>query len=304
MKFLVLLNQSAGTLAGIQQAEAQQRIADGFAAAGAQAEVRFIEMRFLEKHVHEAAQSDVDAVIAGGGDGTLNSIANALAHAGRKAFGVLPLGTFNHFAKELGVPLDLDAAVTALAHGHIEELPVGELNGQIFLSFSAIGLHPEVVHAREEHRRQTGRSKLWALLVALWRILPQPPLHLVRLSARGRTIGARTSSIIICNNEYQMKAFGLHASSIPERGLLNVYVATAPRPLHNVWLMLRAMFGTLTSETAHFHTMALPEMRVDTWRSHKLKVSIDGELLRLRPPLIYRIRQQPLRVLVPAKEAT
>src|SRR5688500_6423380 len=105
MKFLVLLNQSAGTLAGMQPQEAQQRIAGGFAAAGAQAEVRFIDMQWLEKHVHEASQSEFDAVIAGGGDGTLNSIANAIANSGRKAFGVLPLGTFNHFAKELGVPL-------------------------------------------------------------------------------------------------------------------------------------------------------------------------------------------------------
>jgi diacylglycerol kinase family enzyme len=299
MKVLVLLNEGAGTLRGMDAQAARQRIADGFALAGAAAEVRYVDPKHLAQHAREATQSDFDAVVAGGGDGTLNTVADVLSTTGRKAFGVLPLGTHNHFAKDLDMPLELDDAVRALATGRIIDLPVAEVNGKLFLNFSAIGIHPEIVADRERQQERRGRNKWLAMAIALFRALVRLPVHDVRLSSRGHDIAHRTPSVIVCNNPYQMRAFGVEAASVPDRGLLNVYVATRPRALSVLWLMIRAGLGTV-HESRHFHAMALPELRVHTWRERRVKVSIDGEVTVMQPPLNYRIREKPLRVLVPA----
>src|SRR6478672_12020246 len=107
MRVLVILNQAAGTLAASSAGDEPQRIRDGFIAAGVDADVRDVAGAELESVARGAAAEGFDAVVAGGGDGTLNTIANALV-GGSVAFGVLPLGTHNHFAREMRVPLDLD----------------------------------------------------------------------------------------------------------------------------------------------------------------------------------------------------
>jgi diacylglycerol kinase family enzyme len=281
---------------------AEKRIADGFNAAGAQLETRSIDLADLERHIRDASGTDVDVIIAGGGDGTLMAIANAVVKHTDKAFGVLPLGTFNLFAKELNIPLDLDQAIASLARGRIEELPVAELNGQIFLNFSAIGLHPSVVCERDREKSKNRRWKMWATMTAFFRAVARVRTHAVQLTAPGQTVNANASSIIVCNNAYQLKKFGVEAVSVPERGMLNIYVATARKPLHNIWLMLRAFCRLIDHTTPSFLPMALPEIRVDSRRPRPMQVSMDGELLQLHPPLVYRIHEKPLRVLVPAKD--
>src|SRR5688572_1728355 len=104
MKAVVLLNEGAGTLAGLDVKDAQLQIARGFADASANVDVRFVEPRWLRDVALEATRgSEFGAIIAGGGDGTINTIANVVAGSD-KAFGVLPLGTHNHFAKDLKIP--------------------------------------------------------------------------------------------------------------------------------------------------------------------------------------------------------
>lgn len=296
MKLLVLLNEQAGTLAGLDPSAAQDRITRGFADNGADAEVRRVDPARLVDHAREGMNTGVDAIVAGGGDGTINSIANAIMNS-RKAFGVLPLGTHNHFAKDLHVPTDLDAAVASLARGRIVDIPIAEVNGHAFLNFSAIGIHPQVVDERDAVRAKTDQSKLSAMFVALWRVFKNLPAHHVRLSSRGHTFARRTPSIIVCNNPYQMRAFGVEAASVPERGLLNVYVANYATRGNVLWLMAQALFGGL-GRSRNFTAMALPEIRVETWH-RKIRVSVDGEVITMRPPLYYSIRPQPLRVLVP-----
>jgi diacylglycerol kinase family enzyme len=300
MRALVLLNEGAGTLAGMDVAAARELIGRGFHEAGAEVQVRFVDPSKLRAVAAEAAQtSGIDAIIAGGGDGTLNTVASSVIDS-HKAFGVLPLGTHNHFAKDLKVPLDLNEAITALARGRVSELPVGEVNGHLFLNFSAIGLHPEVVMEREAIRENKGRGKWPAMLVAVVRKLRRPPTHRLTLSARGHTIAARTPSVIICNNPHQMEVFGVANASVPERGLLNVYVTTRSKRRTLVWQLARAAAGAIDERTKHFESFALAELRIDA-RKKQLPVSIDGEVVFLKTPLHYRVRPRPLKVIVPAE---
>jgi diacylglycerol kinase family enzyme len=303
MKALVLLNEGAGTLAGMDAAAARELIGRGFHDAGADAQVRFVDPSKLRDVAREAAQaSGIDAIIAGGGDGTLNTVAGAVIDS-HKAFGVLPLGTHNHFAKDLKVPLDLKEAIVALARGTVTELPVAEVNGHLFLNFSGIGLHPEVVLEREAQRQRKGLGKWPAMMVALVRKLHQPPVHRVTLSARGHTIAARTPSVIVCNNPHQMEVFGVADASVPERGLLNVYVTTRSKRRTLVWQMTKAAAGAIDERTRHFESFALPEVRIDA-RKKQLAVSIDGEVVFLRTPLHYRVHPRPLKVIAPAQPAS
>ena len=298
MRFLVLLNPSAGTLAASQSGDEARRIGDGFRANGVEADVRSVGPAELDGVAARAAApgSGFDAVVAGGGDGTLNAVAAALAGTGR-AFGVLPLGTHNHFAKDMNVPLDLDRAVEALARGPARDVDVGEVNGRLFLNFCGVGLHPMVVRHREAQRAARGRGKFVAMAVALLRALRRPPVMRVRIDGPGRNVRRLTPSVIVCNNPHQMQVFGLHNVSYPGRGVLNVYLARSTGWLGLAWLILRAAFRTLDT-ARNFEALAFPELAISI-RRRTLRVSVDGEVVDMQPPLRYRVRRGGLKVIVP-----
>ena len=300
----MLLNESAGTLAASKTADEPGRIRAGFGAQGVDAEVRLVPPDDLEKVSAEAARDEsLAAVVAGGGDGTLNTIAAALTGTG-KPFGVLPLGTHNHFAKDVGVPLDLDAAVAALARGvargAFRDFDVGEVNGKVFLNFSGIGLHPLVVKHRDVQRSVLGRRKFLALFVALFRVLRRPPVLRARIEGGATSVRRITPSVIVCNNPHQMRVFGADNVSFNDRALLNVYVARATNPAGLLWLIVRAAFRTLDN-ARNFEVFTLKDVTIRT-RGRSARVSIDGEVADLATPLVYTVRRGGLRVVEPVGE--
>jgi diacylglycerol kinase family enzyme len=301
MKALVLLNESAGTLADSKSDDALSTIADAFAAHGVEADVRAVAPDRLHAVAQDAARDpSLSAVVAGGGDGTLNTIAAALAGTG-KPFGVLPLGTHNHFAKDMNVPLDLAPAAAALARGvargEARDVDVGEVNGRLFLNFSGVGLHPLVVKHRDVQRSVLGRKKFLALFVALFRVLRRPPVLRVKLESTAMTVRRITPSVIVCNNPHQMRVFGVENVSHPDRSLLNVYFAHSTNAFGLVWLIVRAAFRTLDS-ARKFEAFTLKEVTIHT-RRRSARVSIDGEVADLPTPLHYRVRRGALKVVVP-----
>ena len=304
MKTLVLLNASAGTLAASKTADEPERIRRGFEAAGVDAEVRLVPPAELEQVTREASRdASLAAVVAGGGDGTLNTIASALTGTG-KPFGILPLGTHNHFAKDMAVPLDLDQATAALGRGlvrgELRDVDVGEVNGKVFLNFSGIGLHPLVVKHRDTQRAVLGRKKFVAMFFALLRVLRRPPVLRARLEAGATVVRRITPSVIVCNNPHQMRVFGVENVSYADRSLLNVYVARSTRLPGLLWLVVRAAFRTLDSAT-NFEALVLPDVTIHT-RGASARVSIDGEVTDLPTPLRYRVRRGGLKVVVPLEE--
>ena len=299
MKALVLLNQAAGTLAASQTCDEPARIRAGFAAAGMDAEVRCVEGKDLDAALAAARAERFDVLVGGGGDGTLNTIANALAGTD-VAFGVLPLGTHNHFAKELGIPLDLDQAVAALARGRTADLDVGEVNGRIFLNFSGIGLHPMVIKHRDAQREALGRKKFVAMFFAFLRVLRSLPVVRVRLTFGNTMLRRLTPAVIVCNNAHQMEVFGVANVSYPDRGVLNVYLARSTSRLGLIGLIIRAAFRRLNNAKG-FESLVLPEVTILTGGRH-VRVSIDGEIADLETPLRYRVRRGGLKVIRPAEK--
>jgi diacylglycerol kinase family enzyme len=293
----VILNPLAGTYARAPE-DLPQRLAALFQAQGMSPCIalarRGAEVRTLAcRAVCERSR----LVVAGGGDGTVNAVASALVGTA-VALGVLPLGTLNHFAKDLHLPLDVAGAVQTIGAGHTVWVDVGEVNGHIFLNNSSLGLYPRIVRHRQHQEERLGRGKwpalLWATLVFFYRY----PFVTLRLCLDHTELVQRTPFVFIGNNAYQWDLFKLGTRVRLDAGILSLYLAPYAGRLGLLALAVRGVLGRLRRGT-DFETLCVPEVVVETRRKRVL-VATDGEVRVMETPLHYRIRPGALRVVVPA----
>lgn len=235
-------------------------------------------------------------IVAGGGDGTLNAVAGALLDS-EVAFGVLPLGTYNHFAKDLQIPLTLDGAIEVLLRGNVRAIDVGEVNGQPFLNNSAIGLYPHLVELRERQRRLLGAGKRAAMTRAVLRTFRNLPSLAVHVDAEHAAISAKTRSVFVGNNVYALTGGELGTRSRLDEGRLCVYVTPHLSRGRLVAMAFQALLGRMPRDD-ELRLLHADELWIRTWERH-VRVSLDGEVRRLSAPLHYRIRPRALRVVVP-----
>lgn len=298
MKVAVLLNAGAGGIGSSNCEERKQEILAACEAAGIDAAVHLCEPAHLTETARKiAAARDVDAIVAAGGDGTVSAVAGALiGHTIPLA--VIPLGTLNHFAKDIGMPVgDLADAVRAIAAYQTKRIDVGELNGRIFINNSSIGLYPEIVLVRDAVRRTTGTGKWSAMVRAAARVLRRFPLLRVRIATRERVLIAKTPFVFIGNNAYTLNLFELGGRAALDRGQLSLYMVRSTSRLKMFWLMVRAILQRLDA-IADFEAHAISEAVVGTGK-RLLKVALDGEVQMMAPPLHYRSRPQALRIVIP-----
>jgi diacylglycerol kinase family enzyme len=254
---------------------------------------RGTEVRDLaQRAVQEGAQT----LVAGGGDGMINAVASALVGT-EVALGVLPLGTLNHFAKDLHIPLDVEGAVHTLLEGHSMPIDVGEVNGHVFLNNSSLGLYPRLVRQRQKQQERLGRGKWPAFLSATLLMLRRYPLLQVRLRLAQAEIIRRTPFLFIGNNEYQLDTWKIGARVCLNAGCLSLYMAQHTGRLGLFLLALRGLVGRLRS-ASDFDTLCVQEVTIET-RSPRLLVATDGEVRVMETPLHYRVRPRALRVLIP-----
>ncbi|HEY0080037.1 MAG TPA: diacylglycerol kinase family protein [Pyrinomonadaceae bacterium] len=236
-------------------------------------------------------------VVAGGGDGTINAVASALVDT-EVVLGVLPLGTLNHFAKDLRIPLDLEGAVRNLSEGRVASVDVGEVNGRVFINNSSLGLYPSIVRSREKQQERLGRGKWTAFVWAVLNVFRKYPFLNVRLEADGQRLVRRTPFVFVGNNEYQMESFQIGARACLDAGHLSLYVTHRTTRLGLLRLALRALFGGLR-EAKDFDALQAREIWIETRRRKRLRVATDGEVTLMQTPLYYRTRPCALRVVVP-----
>jgi diacylglycerol kinase family enzyme len=299
LRVVVLLNAAAGAAERRVPVEAAE-IAAAFGALGVTAEIRSVPGPELCDAARAAARDDgVDVVALGGGDGTMNAGATALAGTGR-ALGVLPLGTLNHFARDLGIPQDVVGAVRTIVHGRVREVDVGEVNGQVFVNNSSIGAYPAAVRERERLRSQNGHGKWPAMMRAVLSTLHRYPLVTVTLRMLEGEVRITTPVVFVGNNRYDTGLFRLGARQELDRGLLWLYVVPDSGRFALLRLSARALFGRLR-QSRDFEALGLPDLLVEDRRS-EIAVAVDGELLTMTTPVRYRIRPRDLRVMVPVPE--
>ena len=291
----VILNASAGT-AGKEKLP--DRLRELFGGEGPEPRVLSAEsgedvVRIAREEIARGART----VVAAGGDGTVNAVASVLVETDC-VLAVLPLGTLNHFARDLGIPPDLEAAAQIVREGSERSVDVAEVNGKIFLNNSSLGLYPTIVRHREEQQQRLGRSKWFALFWATFRVLLRHHSVMVRLRHGEAERVLRTPILFVGNNEYEMEGFEIGRRRRLDAGELWIYLTKRPGFWAHIRLAVRAIFGHL-HEDRDFEAFRVRETTIET-RRPRVHVATDGEVRTLDSPLRYRIRPGALRVRAPA----
>jgi diacylglycerol kinase family enzyme len=241
------------------------------------------------------AASRHDLLVAAGGDGTVSVVATVAVSTGTR-LGVLPMGTLNHFAKDVGLPLELEEAVKAIVAGRVHHLDVGEVNGRIFVNNSSVGLYPRMVWEREAEERR-GHRKWAAFGIAMLNTWRNYRLTAARLDVDGSATSVRTPFIFVGNNEYTAEGFRLGGRSRLDQGRLSIFVAPECGRFEILSLPVRALTGGLQADAPPFLGFQADTVTVDVTH-RRISVAIDGEVAMFAPPLVYRIRPRALEVIV------
>jgi diacylglycerol kinase family enzyme len=292
---IVVLNASAGTMGEGHDAEA--RIRHAFAQRGSEFVVVVVKPEEVESAVRDGLKRGLDIVFVGGGDGTLATAARCLVGS-PTALGVLPLGTRNHFARDLKIPLPIEEAVKAVLEGGVVEVDLGEVNGVAFINNVSIGVYPEAVAEREWHQRYAGMSKWRAWIHALVNVFWRYRMRVLHLKWDGRETIARTPFVFVGNNEYVVEAeeFGRRKSLLS--GKLAAYYAPDIGRFRFLWNATKALLGVV-HDGLNLEKIVTARLTVES-RERRLDVAIDGEVHSFRPPLEFVVRPRVLRVVVPA----
>lgn len=297
--FALILNPGSGAGSADQISE---EVTASFRAEGREVRITLAgSAAELRDAVREAIAGNAAAVVAGGGDGTVSAVAAAL-RGHPMPLGVLPLGTLNHFARDLRVPLGLPEAVQVILAGHTTAVDVGEVNGHTFLNNASLGLYPHIVLARRKHPAR-GMLK-W--LIAFWitlKVLARHRSMAVRLSMGEEVALRRTAIVFVGNNEY--RAAGLDAGSRASLsgGTLAIYLVNAggrSHPLRLIRLAWHMVLG-VALDGDHLELVRAPAVTVESKRP-RLYIALDGEVEVVEVPLEFRSVPGALRVLVPAQD--
>jgi len=272
------------------------RVTTGFRRASTgELDVRVAGGALVRTVAREAVARGATVVVAGGGDGTVSTAASVLADAGA-TLGILPLGTLNHFAKDVGVPLDLDEAIQAIVGGRRVRVDVGEVNGHPFINNASIGMYASLIAERDAMQR-IGRRKWFAHGLAAARVWRRYYRQHVRLQVDGRERAIHTPFVFVGNNTYQLSGLELGGRTTLDEGRLHVCMA-ANMPRRDVARMIvTAIFGDIC-RLEGFESFTAPELTLDGGLP-RLRVSLDGEVITLDNPLEFRSRRGALEVMVP-----
>lgn len=295
-KIAVIINSGSGASDGDSN-ELKNRLSEIFLSHGVEAQIEIAESgENLMKLAAVAAKSDAEIIVAGGGDGTISGIASKIIET-EKTLGVLPLGTLNHFSKDLQIPQDLEEAARVIAENNVKEIDAAEVNGRVFINNSSIGLYPQIVRRREQQQR-LGKGKWAAAFWAATAVLRRYPFFNIKLQIDAREVSRKTPFVFVGNNEYAMDFLNIGKRASLSDGKLSVYLLHKTGRAGLFMLALRSLFGAM-QRAKDFESVETDEITIDTRRPKKLLVALDGEVEALETPLCYRIRPRSLRVIVP-----
>ena len=247
----------------------------------------------LKQALADPLRKGTDAVVAAGGDGTVSAVSSALTDT-EMPLGVLPTGTLNHFAKDLGIPADLDGAARVIAAGKWIPVDVAKVNDRLFVNNSSIGLYPAIVAMRETLMRQ-GWPKRVAMLAGVVSAVWEYPNISVRLTSGAAGPVTRTPLVFVGNNRYQFSGWEAGMRTGLQAGVLQVCTVQS----QSRSALLRTVLLVLTGHTdaaPKLHIESADEVQLVTLRK-RVRVAVDGEVVLMNSPLCYSICPGALRVL-------
>lgn len=265
------------------------------------------ELAAVAQKAAAKALAERTAVVAVGGDGTLNTVAQA-AHAAGCAMGVVPQGTFNYFARSHGIPPDPTEAVNLLLRSAPAPVQVAGINDRVFLVNASLGLYPDLLEDREAYKARFGRSRLVALVAACATLLRAQRRLRLHIETGGKIRDMQTLTLFVGNNRLQLQQFGAEpedtVAGTPGEGSIAALMLRPIGTLSMIRLILHGAMGTLgeaqSVERFEFHRM---EVRPTLAPGRRwVKVAFDGEVVKMRAPLDFRVLAKPLYLLMPPRD--
>ncbi len=298
MHFSTVLNRDGGTLRTTDLQRLSTGLEQTLERAGHSCTIAIVGGSDIEWALKAAAaEKGVDVVMVGGGDGTVSAASGILRGTGR-ALAILPAGTMNLFARSLGIPLDLDAAVDALAAGRIRDVDTASANGRPFVHQFSIGMHAKMVKLRERLDFASRLGKMGASAKAAYWTVLKPPRLRVALGMGDTEILATASNIGVTNN-----LFGeghLPYADHPDQGVLGIYVTVARERGEVIRAAMNMALGRWRrNELVEIHQSDRVSLKILSPVGSQMAV-IDGELLPAEAETEIVIEPRSLRVLVPA----
>ena len=296
-RMIILFNGGSGKR---DTAHVPDRIRAAVRDCGIEAEIRVLDQDIdITTAAREAVELGFDTIVAAGGDGTISAVASVLRGSGA-VLGILPLGTFNYFARSLDIPLEIADAARLLGTGVRRKVRVASINDRTFLNNASLGAYPAILETREKIYRRWGRSRIaayWSVLVALFTL--RRPLHL-RIEAGEAVIERHTPLVFAVNNAFQLDQVGLSGREEIAAGRLAVFIA----PHTNRWgMLLNSMLLALglAGKNENFDMVAADHIRIEERRSSR-DVACDGERAKMDAPYELRVIEDELTVIVPAAQ--
>jgi len=243
-------------------------------------------------------------VVVSGGDGTINTVANAVYGSGC-ILGVVPQGTFNFFGRTHGIPEDAAAAAAALVTSRAHPVQAGLVNERLFLVNSSLGLYPQILQDRESFKREFGRRRWVGFAAAVGTVLRHRGQLRLAVEHGGETRLVRTRTLFVGNNELQLAKVGIREAGLLRSGLLVGLMLGPVSTRTLLWLLLRGALGSLgeAQQVISFpFTRLAVRPRGDA--AGPLTVAADGEVFTLEPPIEFRVAPEPLYLLKPESAAT
>ncbi|MDQ2892342.1 MAG: hypothetical protein M3R64_04515 [Pseudomonadota bacterium] len=290
----VLVNRTGGTAAAMGDGLADA-VEQAFEKTGTAIDLRLVEGDDLKDAVRAAVGAPI--IVVGGGDGTLGGAADIVADSGA-ALGVLPLGTRNHLAQELGIPLDLAGAAAVIAAGRTRRIDLARANGHGFINNASIGLYPSLVEFRDAERERHPMPKWLAAVPATFATLKRLRHHRLRLDLPGSHREIVTPMLFVGNNCYTLAAGRVGQREALDGGTLSVFAVARSSRMALIGLALRTLIGRADSAHDFAAIGECDTLRVDGG-SHDVSVALDGEVVRLSLPIAFTINAGALRVVAP-----
>ena len=271
-------------------------VAAALVEAGIDAPVDAVDGSEIRERAEAAIKGGAKLIIVGGGDGSVSSAAQSVAGTDA-TLAILPLGTLNHLARDLGIPFDLDQAAKIVASGRARTIDVAEVNGRTFVNNAAIGLYPLMVVDREAQEHRLGRSKRLAMLVASLRTLARFHHQRLRLSADGGEARVDTPLLFVGNNDYRLALPAAGQRDRVDDGRLCVMVMRKKGVPGFLAAVARALLGIPRTDDM-VRLEGVRQLKVNSARS-TITLALDGETLAMKPPLDFQIRAGALKVIAP-----
>lgn len=252
----------------------------------------------IGKAVENALADGFDTIVATGGDGTAVGVASVLLDKDVH-FAVLPLGTFNYFARGLGMSEDPALAAAAILSGRPHEISVGEVNGQPFLNNASIGIYPQILRERENTYARFGRSRMVAYWSVIKTFIRFQSSRRLTITADGQTRTVRSPLLFIARSAYQLEQYGLTGAKTISHDRFAMFIAHGSSRTALFRLAWRLVRKKLV--VGRDVDLIDAEQIVVTTRRRRELVAFDGEKRRMATPLKFSIRHDALRIILPEK---